>query len=134
MNKSKLFLTLLTVLALCLVLAGCGSDDNSGTAAGPAQDADFLLGSWFAEEATYEGQPQDPDEVFGATFSLYFSDDGKCTMWVGQDRALVDWELTENGVTLRGDGTYPAVFQDESKKTMVITINGVDVLMEKYEE
>ena len=55
-------------------------------------------------------------------------------MSIDQNRALVDWTLTDNGVTLTGDDTYQITFPDESRKTMIATIKGVDVLLEKYEE
>ena len=139
-TKTKYLLTLLLVLLLGLALltaCGGGAAEEEATedaAAEPAQDIDFLLGMWFAKEAAAGDQALDPDEVFGGTFSLYFSDDGKCTMAIDQQRALVDWELTEDGVTLSGDNTYPCTFLDDEKKTMNIVINGVDVLMEKYED
>ena len=76
----------------------------------------------------------DAYDVFNGYFSLYFTDKGDCTMSIDQDHALVKWELTDDGVTLTGDSTYPITFPDESRKTMVIVINGIDVLMEKYEE
>ena len=136
-TKTKYLLTLLLVLLLGLaLLTACGggaAEEEAAESVETEQDYDFLLGMWFAKEAAAGDQALDPDEVFGGTFSLYFSDDGKCTMAIDQQRALVDWELTEDGVTLSGDNTYPAAFGDD-KTTMTITINGVDVVMEKYEE
>ncbi len=132
-TRTRNLLALLTVLALwAALLTGCGGTKDK--AEKPAQDIDFLLGSWFAETATVGDETRDAEDVFDGIFMLYFSDDGVCTMSIDQQRALVDWELTDNGVILRGDGTYEATFPDESRKTMVIGINGVDVLMEKYED
>ena len=133
--KTKHLLTILLVLLLGLALAACGGNGaEEEPAEEPAQDIDFLLGTWLADTASQDGVTVDAYDVFGAAFSLYFSDDGKCTMFVGPDHALVDWELTDDGVVLTGDDTYPATFQDPEKKTMVVVIKGVDVLMEKYEE
>ena len=100
----------------------------------PADDNEFLLGSWFARNVMIGDVEKDPDEVFGGTFMLYFSDDGVCTMSIDQQRALVDWELTDNGVVLKGDSTYEGTFQDDSRTTMILVVQGVDVLMEKYED
>ena len=120
----------LVLLALCLMLfAGCGSKTDSA-----AKESEFLLGTWIAREASYNGETRDPYDIFNGMFSLHFSKDGKCTMAIDQNRALVDWELTDSGVTLKGDSTYQITFPDESRKTMIAVINGVDVLLEKYEE
>ena len=140
----KKLAALLTVLALALALCACGGTKEApaGSAAEAAEDKaeekaedlDFLLGMWFADTASQDDVTVDAEEVFGGTFSLYFSDDGKCTMAIDQQRALLDWELTENGVTLKGDNTYEGVFQDAERTTMIMVINGIDVHMEKYQE
>lgn len=123
----------LLLLTLCLaLLAACGG----GSA--PAQDAseeadDFLLGTWFARSAEKDGETLDPDEVFGGTFYLYFDEDN-CMMCIDDQRAVVSWERTGDGVTLSGDGTYAVTFPDHSQTTLVVNINGVDVRMEKYVE
>ena len=111
MNRTAIAVVLILLIA---VLAGCGA---SGGKSEPKPDADFLMGSWFAKTAT-----------------KYFSDDGKCTMAIDQQRALLTWELTDNGVTLKGDDTYPGTFTDESRTSMILVVQGVDVLMEKFEE
>ena len=139
-TTTKRALLLLAMIILCLaLLAACGGGAAEEAAEEPAaeeqaQDLDYLLGSWFAETASQDGNTVDAYDLFGATFSLYFDDDGECTMWVGQDHALVKWELTDDGVLLTGDNTYPCTFLDPEKKTMNIVINGIDVLMNKYEE
>lgn len=140
-TTTKRALLLLAMMLLCLaLLAACGGGaaqeaaEEEAAAEETAQDLDFLLGSWFAETATKDGTTVDAYDVFGDTFSLYFDDDGECTMWVGQDHALVKWELTDDGVLLTGDNTYPCTFLDEGRTTMNIVINGIDVLMNKYEE
>lgn len=136
-TTTKRALLLLAMMLLCLaLLAACGGGaaEEEAAAEETAQDLDFLLGSWFAETATKDGATVDAYDVFGDTFSLYFDDDGECTMWVGQDHALVKWELTDDGVLLTGDNTYPCTFLDEGRTTMNIVINGIDVLMNKYEE
>ena len=138
-TKSALIILAMMLLSLALLTA-CGgaaeeaAEEETAAAEETAQDIDFLLGSWFADTASKDGATVDAYDVFGATFSLYFDDDGECTMWVGQDHALVKWELTDDGVLLTGDNTYPCTFLDPEKKTMNIVINGIDVLMNKYEE
>lgn len=87
----------------------------------------------YGNYAYVNGETRDPDAVFGGVFQLYFSKDGKCTMSIDQKSAVVDWTLTDDGVTLTGDDTYPITFPDESRTTMTATIQGVDVLLEKYE-
>ena len=132
--KTRNVLALLLVLVLCFaLLAGCGGG-SSKQDDGAKAEGEFLLGMWFAKEATYNGESKDPDDIFGGTFSLYFSDNGECTMAIDQQRAIVKWELTDDGAMLSGDNTYPITFPDAAKKTLVVTVNGVDVLMEKYEE
>ena len=144
--KKKL---LMLLLALCMIttmtaLTACGggSEDSSEEFAteeaapeetAVEEDTDFLLGSWFARTATYNGEEKDPDEIFNGTFHLYFTED-KCDMAIDSKTAPVSWERTDKGVTLIGDDTYYITFPDDSKETLVITINGIEVLMEKYEE
>ena len=143
--KKKL---LMLLLALCMIISmtaltacGGGSGDSGDTASEETateetaveEDTDFLLGSWFARTATYNGEEKDPDEIFNGTFHLYFTED-KCDMAIDSKTAPVSWERTDKGVTLIGDDTYYITFPDDSKETLVITINGIDVLMEKYEE
>lgn len=127
------------LLVLCMAfMVGCGGggDDSDAQAeAASTPDTEFLMGSWFAKTCTKDGQTVDADDVFGGTFMLYFSDDGKCTMSIDQQRALVDWVMNDDGsVTLSGDNTYEITFPDDSKTTMNANIKGVDTLLEKYEE
>ena len=130
--KVRSIAALLLVFALCITcLTGCG---GKKTESAPKQDAEFLMGSWFGKTASKDGVTVDANDVFGGYFQLYFSKNGECTMSIDQNRAVVKWELTDDGVTLTGDNTYPITFPDESRKTMVIVINGIDVLMEKYED
>lgn len=128
LNRTAITVLLVLVIA---VLAGCGA---SGGQSEPKPDTEFLMGSWFARTASKDGVTVDADEVFNGTFHLYFSDDGKCTMAIDQQRALLTWELTDDGVTLKGDDTYPGTFTDESRTSMILVVQGVDVLLEKYEE
>lgn len=124
----------LIIVIMCLgLLTACGGKRDP-VAEAKTKESEFLLGSWFAKEAYVNGETRDPDAIFGGRFQLYFSKDGKCTMSIDQNRALVDWTLTDNGVTLTGDDTYQITFPDESRKTMIATIKGVNVLLEKYEE
>ena len=55
-------------------------------------------------------------------------------MAIDEQRAVLTWERTDEGVTLKGDDTYKITFPDDSQKTMIITIRGVDTLLEKNEE
>lgn len=136
MRKNVLLLMLIAVLCMAL-LAGCGGSSGGGSEKAEEkaeQEGEFLLGSWFAKEARKGDDVKDPEDLFGDTFSLYFNDNNECTMWVGQNKALVKWELTDDGAVLKGDDTYNITFPDDEHKTLVITINDFDVLMEKYEE
>ena len=142
-RKTMPLLALFIALSLCLtMIAGCGSapatseDGVKEDAKTTVNEEDFLLGSWIAESCWGE-DPEvtaDPYDVYGGTFSLYFSDNGECTMWVGQNRAVVTWERTEDGVLLKGDNEYPITFPDGSETEMIIVVNNVNTLMEKYVE
>ena len=132
MKRFRLITGLILVIMCMGLLAGCGGKSEPAAQA-KVNESEFLLGSWFAKEAYVNGETRDPDAVFGGVFQLYFSKDGKCTMSIDQKRAVVDWTLTDDGVTLTGDDTYPITFPDESRTTMTATIQGVDVLLEKYE-
>ena len=92
------------------------------------------MGSWFARTASKDGVTVDAYDIFNGIFQLYFNKNGECTMSIGQNYAVVKWELTDSCVTLKGDDTYQITFPNDSRKTMIIVINGIDVLMEKYEE
>ncbi len=125
----KRLLVLLITIQL-LVLSGCSSSSSKKDDA----DTEFLLGSWFAKEASYAGTQLDPEELFDGTFHLYFDDNGECTMAIDQNRAIVKWEYTGDGVTLTGDDTYKITFPDDSKERLIIVVNNIDILMEKYED
>lgn len=138
-----LLLCLAMVLGMSALMAGCGGSDSSDSGSSEteaaADEAEFLYGSWFAETATQDGQEMDADDFFnGHTVSWYFSDDGTTTIWVDQNRALVDWTLRDGGVTLQGDLTYEVDFVDETKTSMIwhYDVNDIkaDVLMVKYQE
>ena len=146
----KLTLALL-ILSLCLaLLTACGGGGQEETAepetaaaesettetaeAAPAEEEDPVLGFWFAKEASKGDVTKDPYELFGGTFYLYFVDESECQMCIDDKRAPVTWERTENGITLSGDDTYEITFPDDSGQTMVIVINGIDVLLEKSDE
>ena len=144
MNKRLLSLALILVLCLTL-LAGCGggsteeASQESGepaqteAAAEPAEAADPVIGTWFADTATKDGVTVDAKELFsGRIFYLDFLED-ECFMYVGTDYALLDWERTEDGITLKGDEEYQITFPDDSGKTMVLNLKGFDVLLELSE-
>ena len=134
--KRKSLLLLLPILILfsgCILITGC-ANKNSSTKETAKEKKDFLIGTWFAKSSSYQGESRDPDEVFGGTFYLYFNEKGECTMAIDQQRAVLTWERTEDGVTLKGDDTYKITFPDDSEKTMIITIKGVDTLLEKSED
>ena len=140
--KKKL---LMLLLALCMIatmtaLTACGgsSGDSDGEivieeTTDEAGETDFLMGSWFAKTATFNGEEKDPDLLFNGKFHLFFTED-KCDMAIDTRTAPVSWKLTDKGVTLIGDDTYYITFPDDSKETLIITINGIDILMEKYKE
>ena len=154
--KRNLLTLLLMLLLSAALLAGCGGggqtesetaaaetteETGEGTAqaeeaaeteeTAPAEEEDFVLGFWFAETATKDGETMDPDDLFGGIFYLYFADEETCYMCIDDKRAPLAWEHTENGVTLTGDDTYSITFPDDSQTTMIITINGVEVVLEK---
>ena len=130
----KLTLILL-VLSLCLaLLTACGGakEEAAGAETAAAEtEEDPVLGFWFAESASMDGQALDPDEVFGGTFYLYFVDENECQMCIDDKRAPVSWERTDGGITLTGDDTYEIVYPLDTPDTMAITIHGVEVLLEK---
>lgn len=146
MKKNRLLLLLIALMCIAMMaFTACGGGSGTeSTDAGNSEEAaqedtsasetDFLIGSWFAEKSTYNGEEKDPDEVFGGRFYLVFQDDGDCQMCIDQKRAPLTWERNDEGVLLKGDDTYQITFPDDSQKTLVITINGIDTLMEKYEE
>lgn len=142
MKKNKVLLLLIALMCITVfAFTSCGGgsgDEASGDAAqeetAAASETDFLIGSWFAEKSMYNGEEKDPDEVFGGRFYLVFYEDGDCQMCIDQKRAPVKWEYTGDGVTLTGDDTYKITFPDDSGKNMIVTINGIDTLLTKYEE
>ena len=92
-----------------------------------------MIGTWFADTATKDGVTVDAKELFsGRIFYLDFLED-ECFMYVGTDYALLDWERTEDGITLKGDEEYQITFPDDSGKTMVLNLKGFDVLLELSE-
>jgi len=142
MKKNRLLLLLIALMLVIMpALTACGGGSGSDEPEDAAQEedaaageTDFLIGSWFAEKSMYNGEEKDSDEVFGGRFYLVFDDDGDCQMCIDQKRAPVKWEYTGDGVTLSGDDTYQITFPDDSKKSMIITINGIETLLTKFEE
>jgi hypothetical protein len=143
-SKNKLLLLLISLMLIAMpALTACGGGSGSGSGsdeaaqeeAAPAEDESaFLIGTWFAESASFEGQELDPEEVYGGTFYLYFAEDGDCQMCIDQKRAPVKWEYDGETVTLTGDDTYKITFPDDSKTSMVASINGVETVLTKHEE
>ena len=149
----KLTLALL-ILSLCVaLLAACGGGGQEETVepetttaeteeaaaaeteeAASAEEEDPVLGFWFAKTASKDGETRDPNDVFGGTFYLYFSDEDECQMCIDEKRAPVSWERTETGITLTGDDTYEIVYPADNEDTMIITIHGIEVLLERYVE
>ena len=146
----KLTLALL-VLSLCLaLLTACGGGGQEETAepetaaaetetteteeAAPAEEEDPVLGFWFAQTASKDGTELDPYEVFGGNFYLYFVDEEECQMCIDQQRAPLSWERTDAGITLKGDDTYEIVYPTDTPDTMLLTVKGVEVLLEKDTE
>lgn len=133
--KKKSLLLLLPILILFsgfIIVTGCSNKNASKETV--KAEKDFLIGTWFAKSSSYQGESKNPEDVFGGTFYLFFNEKGECTMAIDQQRAVLTWERTDEGVTLKGDDTYKITFPDDSKKTMIITIRGVDTLLEKSEE
>jgi len=137
MKKRSLILILALTLAISMaVMTGCGGS-GSGSSSGSGDtpdDYEFLLGSWVAESATYDGEERPPEDVFGGTFQLYFDDDGECTMSIDSNDTVLKWTPTQDGVLLSGDDTYEVRFPNGSKSTLIVNVNDVDVLMTKYKE
>ena len=146
----KLTLALL-ILSLCLaLLTACGGGSQEETTepetasaetettetedAATAEEEDPILGFWFAQAASKDGTELDPYEVFGGTFYLYFVDEGECQMCIDDKRAPGTWERTENGITLKGDDTYDIVYPTDTPDTMILTVKGVEVVLEKDTE
>ena len=134
MKTRTISLFLLLALSLAL-LAGCGGSSAPAEEEAQAAESEFLLGSWFATTASKDGEEKDTSDIFGGRFMLYFSDNGECTMAIDDKRAIVNWTLNDDGtVTLSGDDTYPVTFPDDSRTTMVMVVQGIDVTLEKYED
>lgn len=123
--------TLALLFALCLsLLAACGGPSAEEQA--KVAETEFLMGRWEATTAEYNGEVKDAKDVIGGLFALYFDEDGTCTMFVDTNRAIVDWAMNDDGsLTLTGDGAYDVTFPDDSKDTLVIVINDINVTMEK---
>ena len=131
MKKRVLSLLLVLILSLTL-LSACGPSAEEKEA---AEKSEFLLGTWVATTAEYDGVTVDAHDVFDGTFILIFKDNGDCSMFVDTDQAIVKWVMNDDGtVTLTGDNTYPVTFPDDSQTTMVVNVQGVDVTMEKDTE
>lgn len=133
-NVSKKFVISIILLSLCMALmVSCGGGSTEEADKGP--DTSFLMGSWFAKTCTQNDVTVDAMDAFGETFGLYFDENGECQMRRGQQFAYVDWTMNDDGtITLTGEDTYQITFPDDSKKTMIMGVRDIDVLLEKYEE
>lgn len=128
MRKRVLSLLLVLILSLTL-LAACGPSAEEKEA---AEKSEFLLGTWVATTAEYDGTTVDAHDVFDGTFILIFKDNGDCSMFVDTDQAIVKWVMNDDGsVTLTGDDTYTITFPDDSQTTMIVDVHDVNVTMEK---
>ena len=131
--KRKSLLLLLPILILfsgCILITGC-SNKNSTTKEATNQKKDFLIGTWFAKSSSYNGESRNPEDVFGGTFYLYFNEKGECTMAIDQQRAILTWERTKEGVTLIKNQLL-SIFSKNSIKPM--TINEGDEFNTDYHE
>ena len=141
----KLISVILALITLTVLLAACGAKPESGadesvqaseTEATGTQttDSSIILGTWFATTAVYNGEEYNADDLFNGTFLLLFKDNGECRMQHNDEWSVVTWELSDSGVTLKGEDTYELTFTDENKNKLLMDINGADVTLEKYEE
>ncbi len=130
--KRRVFSLLLVLILSLSLLAACGS--SSDEKATDDRSA-FLIGTWVATTAEYNGTTVDAHDVFDGTFILIFKDNGDCSMFVDTDQAIVKWVMNDDGtVTLTGDDTYSITFPDDSQATMVVDVHDVNVTMEKDAE
>lgn len=140
MKKNILKSGVLTLLILTLslsMLTACGGSDTAAEDDAPqGPDSSFLNGTtWMADTASQDGTTVDAKEVFNGQFLLVFSEDGKCTMGIDTQYALVDWTMNDDGsVTLSGDNTYEITFPEGSQTELIAVINGIDVHMVKWED
>lgn len=134
-NMEKRMMIILVLMSLCIImLTGCGG--GTSVESGEREpDTSFLMGSWIAKTCTQGDVTVDVLDAFqGDMFSLYFQDDGQCQMVRGDQYALVDWTINNDGsITLKGTNTYEVTFPDDSRKTMILKVNDIDVFLEKYE-
>ncbi|MBR2547105.1 MAG: hypothetical protein IKF07_02795 [Eubacterium sp.] len=128
--KKNVLIVLLTAVLLTALLAGCSGVGMSEE----EKKSQFLIGTWTATEATVNGVTKDPSEIFQDALSLDFVKGGDCTMSIGDKQSELKWELVDDGVILSGEDTYTVTFPDAQRKTLMINIKGIDILMEKAEE
>ena len=122
----KFLLVLVLILSIqTVVLTGC----DKTTA-----ESEFLVGTWIADSATYDGEKLEPEDIFGGTYIISFRANGKCTMSIDRNSTDFKWKYKDGTVTLKGNETYEITFPDNSKKKLIIDIKDIDVLMTKYEE
>ena len=138
-NLKRVLALLAAILMMVSFMTACGTgqekaEDNNAAQTTTSDDNGFLLGSWFVENVVMDGQEIPESDFFHGTYSMYFSDNGECSMYIDSNYAIVKWELTDTGVTLTGDDTYEFTFTDENKNKMLWEFNGAEITMYKYEE
>ena len=115
------------MLAVCLVLAGCGAADHKAA----------FLGTWELCEMTEEGDVTNEDDLemlkaFGLTVHLELSDDDTASMELFGEKMEGTWEATGKGEAKLSLDGYDATMVLEEEK-LVMTQDGNQLKFRKYD-
>ena len=124
-DMKKAISLFLTMLAVCLTLAGCSKMDDGAV---PAADSRFI-GTWKAVRATHSGQEHPIAEVLNNTdFIIILNGDGSSAVITDKEEKGT-WTEKKKAVHVKA-GKTDTDFQEEDG-SLVITIYGMKLFFER---
>ena len=123
MKKVFSILCAAVLLALCVLLTGCG--DKGGKVSPDSQ----YIGTWQAVRAEFKGEEVDIHDVLTEEFILKLNQDGTAVVNTEGEEHTAPWSETSSEVRISSDDINLKLKKDDSYLTM--SILGVTIFFEK---
>ena len=126
MKKALAIICVLALAASLVVLAGCGTKKPGEIPA----DSNYI-GKWTAVSASFKGEAQDPNEVFGGEYTLELKADGTGSLISSEDSGPLVWWITDDGIGTNIDDAKKDMKYKADGDKLVGKIIGIEFTLEK---